>query len=189
MNGRNLFESRWISFGRKTASAGPQPGVFISYSRKDKEKARDIVRALEVSNVDYYFDEKDEELQLADEEGDHLKVVQCIKDGLEVCTHLLGIITENTKDSWWVPYEIGRGTGRDRACAHLIDKEVSELPSYIKAAKILVNRAALREWLPVNHEKKAIASRMIVELSKTIAMTEYPSFIPNSRTVDDLTFY
>src|SRR5207302_2068827 len=115
------------------ADADPRPGVFISHSRLDKEKARAVARALKASKVDYYFDQNDKELQLADEQNDDVKVVRCIENGIEVCSHLLGIITENTKNSWWVPYEIGRATGRERKCAHLIDKEVEKLPSYIKA--------------------------------------------------------
>lgn len=190
MDGRNLFESRWISFGSKSASAGPRFGVFISHSRGDKNKARDVARALEASKVDYYFDENDEELQLADEQGDHLKVVQCIENGLRACSHLLGIITENTKDSWWVPYEIGSATGRSQDCAHLIDKDFSELPSYIKAAKVLANKEALREWLPSERAKAASTSSLLIELSKRLAVAcDYPAFIPADRAVSELKFY
>lgn len=92
MDGRNLFKSRWMeSFASKCASVGPRLGVFISHSRLDKEKAREVADALKASSVDYYFDENDEDLQLADEEGDDLMVVQCIEKGLAACTHLLGI--------------------------------------------------------------------------------------------------
>jgi hypothetical protein len=190
MDGRNFFESRGISFGRRSASTVPRLGVFISHSRRDKDKARDVARALEASRVDYYFDENDEELQLADEQGDHLKVVHCIEYGLKACSHLLGIITENTKDSWWVPYEIGSATGRSQDCAHLIDKEVAELPSYIKAATVIANKEALREWLPSERTKTSIASSVVIELNKRLAVAcDYPAFIPADRVVGDLTFY
>ena len=191
MEGRNLFESRWLeSFGSKSASAGPHLGVFISHSRLDKEKAREVADALRASRVDYYFDENDADLQLADEQGDHLKVVQCIENGLKGCSHLLGIITENTKDSWWVPYEIGSATGRAQDCGHLIDEDVSELPAYIKAAKILANREELREWLPSEAAKTASAFGAITErLIRLMVACDYPSFIPANRQVSDLTFY
>src|SRR5438477_7977751 len=119
MTGRNLFENDLLeTFGvRKAEREKPELGVFLSYSRQDKEKARDIAQALKASRVDYYFDEDDEELQLADENNDHVKVANCIENGLESCTHLLGIITDNTKGSWWVPYEIGSARGRGRDCA------------------------------------------------------------------------
>jgi len=104
MDGRNLFESSAVKIlSAKLAGTYPRPSVFISHSRRDKKKARAVARALKASNVDYYFDENDEELQLADEQDDDLKVVGCIENGIERCSHLLGIITEHTKDSWWVP--------------------------------------------------------------------------------------
>lgn len=191
MDGRNLFKSRWMeSFSSKSASVGPRLGVFISHSRLDKEKAREVADALKASSVDYYFDENDDELQLADEQGDHLKVVECIEKGLIACTHLLGIVTENTKNSWWVPYEIGSATGRGQNCAHLIASEVAKLPSYIKAARILVNREELRGWLPSDTKKSARASDFIVEFNKALAFGyDYPSFLPSKRTANELTFY
>jgi hypothetical protein len=65
--------------GAKFAGPDPRPGIFISHSRLGKGKARAVARVLEASRVDYNFDEKDEELQLADERNDHVKVVQCIE--------------------------------------------------------------------------------------------------------------
>ena len=92
MDGQNVFESRAMKIlGAKFVGTGPRLGVFISHSRPDKEKARAVARALKASKVDYYFDDNDEELQLADERNDHLKVVRCIENGIEVCSHLLGI--------------------------------------------------------------------------------------------------
>ena len=177
-------------FGSKSVGAGPRPGVFISHSRLDKDKARAVARALKASNVDYYFDENDEELQLADEQNDHLKVVQCIDNGIDTCSHLLGIITENTKESWWVPYEIGSAKGRKRNCAHLIDDEVCELPAYIRAALVLTHRAELRKWLPSELSETARATSTIVELSRKLAAElDYPDFIPTHRSVGDLKFY
>jgi hypothetical protein len=188
MDGRNLFESRAMKIlGPKFAGSDPRLGVFISHSRLDKQKARAVARALEASKVDYYFDENDEELQLADEQHDDVKVVRCIENGIKVCSHLLGIITENTKTSWWVPYEIGSANGSGRGCAHLIDREVNRLPSYIRAARVPTSRVDLREWLASDVTK---ASSAIVELAQRLAAAlDYPDFIPADRSLHDLTFY
>jgi hypothetical protein len=145
---------------------------------------------LEASKADYYFDENDEELQLADEQNDHLKVVRCIENGIKVCAHLLGIITENPKESSWMPYEIGSASGRGRDCAHLIDREVNKLPSYIRAARVLTNWADLRKWLPSELAGTAGATSTILELSRRLAAeVDYADFIPTNRSLADLTFY
>lgn len=129
-------------------------------------------------------------LQLADEQGDHLRVVQCIEKGLGACTHLLGIVTENTKNSCGCLMKIGSATGRGQDCAHLIDEEVAKLPSYIKAARILVNREELRGWLPSENIKTSGAHGSITErLIRLSATIDAPSFIPTNRTVGELTFY
>jgi hypothetical protein len=177
-------------FGTKFASSDQHMAVFISHSRLDKEKARSIARALEASNVDYYFDENDEELQLADEQSNHLKVTPCIESRIKVCSYLLGIITENAKESWWMPYEIGSASGRGRDCAHLIDREVNKLPSYIRAARALTNRADLRKWLTSELSGTAGATSTILELSSRLAAeVDYPDLIPTNRSLADLTFY
>lgn len=148
---------------------------------------------LEARSVDYYFDREDVDLQLADEQHDHLKVVHCIENGLAACTHLLGIITEHTKDSWWVPYEIGSATGRQRECAHLIDGEVDELPSYIQAAEILPDQAALQKWLPKDpksgfHINASDIMEALLGGHKGLE-SGTPSFVPAKRALDELAFY
>jgi TIR domain len=187
--GRNLFESR----GVKTASSKPEIAVFISHSRLDKCEARKVASYLIKCGIDVYFDEKDAALQLADANDDHLNVVRCIEDGLSNCTHLLGIITENTKKSWWVPYEIGGATGRQRACAHLIDGQVKNLPSYVKAATILADRGALTDWLSNIPIKKTARVETIIErLNRTINFSTAESmeldFLPAKRAGSDITY-
>jgi TIR domain-containing protein len=188
MNGRNLFESRRrLAFGRRKVRAEPDLGVFISHSHLDKDKAREVAGVLQASKVDYYLDEEDEELQIADEHHNHGAVVQRIEAGLMACTHLLGLITENTKNSWWVPYEIGSATGHARNCAHLIDAEVKQLPSYIQTATIIPDRLALRDWLPKQRGRRSLAT--LLELTQLLAAAcDYPEFIPDHRGIDELTF-
>lgn len=194
MAGRNLFENRVKNAAvteSVTFASGGSPAVFISHSRYDKEKARELAHALMKAEVDIYFDEQDTDLQLADERNDHPKVVECIDAGLVACTHLLGIITENTKDSWWVPYEIGGARGRKRICAHLIDKEVKSLPSYIQAEMVLADKSELKTWLPTRFVKSASNANPFEVLLETIskAIITYPSFVSENRAKSDLTFY
>jgi len=69
----------------------------------------------------------------------------------------------------------------------LIDKEVNEVPSYIKAARVLTNRTDLREWLASEVNRKSSDFNELVEA--LTAEVDYPDFVPANRSLDDLTFY
>jgi TIR domain len=187
VTGRNLFEiDRRVSFAREQPRANPSLAVFISHSRLDHDKACSLADYFTQCRVDYYLDENDEDLQDAQTQRDHESVVSCIKRGLERCTHLVGILTENTKNSWWVPYEIGIASGRNQPCAHLIDSEISDLPAYIQIAELIVDRRGLRNWLPKEADSRR---RLLTELERTLASTEpIPAFLPDTRSMDDIIF-
>jgi hypothetical protein len=179
MKGTNRFPSL---FSIKESHAGTQSTicVFISHSRKDKAQAREVAEFITDLGLDIYFDEKDRSLQLADEVKDHAKVVKCIQDGIEHSTHLLGVVTENTKESWWVPYEIGFASGKKNQCAHLIQAEVTQLPSYIQSSNVLADTTALESWLPEQHENSKNARAMILEKFQRITATTKTAYQKNS---------
>lgn len=54
-----------------------------------------------------YLDLYDETLQAADQNNDIETIVKSIQDGLKYSTHLLCVVTEKSKESWWIPYKIG----------------------------------------------------------------------------------
>jgi hypothetical protein len=112
------------------------------------------------------------------------------KMGSKCARICLALLLRIPRASWWVPYEIGSANGRGRGCAHLIDREVNKLPSYIRAARVLTNRADLRKWLPSELSGTAGATSTILELSRKLASElDYPAFIPTNRSLADLKFY
>ncbi len=146
MAGKNLFENR--QFIKMNQPSG-RSCVFISHKSEDKNTALAVASTITEMGVDIYFDERDELLRVAVENNDDKNIVNCIEDGLQNCTHLLGIITPNTFKSWWVPYEIGSAKGRRKDCVHLISKDVdiSKIPSYIKIAPVLAEIDELIKWV------------------------------------------
>ena len=62
---------------------------------------------MEVVGVNIYLDILDAPLQAATETENDSLIVESIKKGLECSTHLLCLISDKTRLSWWVPYEIG----------------------------------------------------------------------------------
>jgi hypothetical protein len=84
--------------------------VFISHRLADLDVATAVGRYLtDIVGVDIYLSESDEHLQEALRKGDHEKIVQYIEVGIASSTHLLGILSNRTKGSWWVPFRIWSG--------------------------------------------------------------------------------
>lgn len=107
--------------------------VFIS--RKDI----DTPAALEIGNhimedlgFDIYLDVYDGSLQTADKEGDLDGIVAAIQKGISYASHLLCVISEQSNDSWWMPYEIGFAQAYDIKTASIIVKNTEYLPTYLR---------------------------------------------------------
>src|SRR5262249_16721743 len=97
-------------------------------------------------NVDIYLSDSDEYLQTALMNNDDEKIVKYIEQGMESSTHLLGIISNRTRDSWWVPFEFGADRQRMLRIAQLLLEEVIDAPSYLKIAEILRDSDDLSKW-------------------------------------------
>ncbi len=149
--------------------------------------ARAVAEALLDMGVNIYFDERDVILQTAVAAEHDAAIVKCIENGLDNSTHLLGLITENTFQSWWVPYEIGGATGRKRTCGHLVSSKVTKLPSYVKVAPLLLDIDGLAEWVrkisPISFSKETIKAKMNYQTKAHIM-----SYIPENR-YSGITFY
>lgn len=174
MAGTNLYPLG-RSTSTKTAAIGSQrPCVFISHYSGDKETARKIAHAVMNLGLDVYFDEYDADLALAAAVGDDLKIAQCIEKGLDRSTHLLGVITDRTFGSWWVPYEIGGSTGRGRAVAHIVDKKVHHPPSYLSLGAIIRTVEELRAWatstLPATMPERYATSRVNLDSARSVLL-------------------
>jgi hypothetical protein len=79
--------------------------VFISYRAKDREVALKIVRKFREHNIEFYLDIIDEESI-----NSTSNITEVITKNIKRCTHLIAIISPNTKGSWWVPFEIGEAS-------------------------------------------------------------------------------
>jgi hypothetical protein len=142
--------------------------------------ARVVADALLEMGIDIYFDERDPVLQVASAAEHDAAIVKCINHGLDHSTHLLGLITKNTFKSWWVPYEMGGAEGRRRTCGHLVAKDVTELPSYVKVAPLVLDIDSLAEWVrnikPTSFSKDMIKGKMTYPTKMLMA-----SYVPESR--------
>ena len=114
--------------------------VFISHKKEDEEAAIVIGSYLtDVVGVNIYLDTQDCVLKEAVNQENDQRIVESIKVGLECCTHLLCLISDATRLSWWVPYEIGYADKQNADISVLKLKNVEDIPSYIKTKRVLLN--------------------------------------------------
>ena len=114
MPGRNWFgrsAPQMFADAKRLLGLPSRPCVFISYRhhRLDRRLAKEAAVLLTDMGADIFFDEQDACLQGA---VDDAVVALCIEAGLERSTALLGIVTEHTFSSPWIPYETGGERGR-----------------------------------------------------------------------------
>lgn len=99
--------------------------VFISHQKNDSKLASDIHFQLRLQNVDAYLDVFDDNL-VSDSQAltEHLKNI--VRDSSDI----LVVMSDNTKASWWGPFEIGIAANQDLPIVTFLHDYVS-LPGYL----------------------------------------------------------
>lgn len=121
-------------------SHGKKRCVFISHKKEDEEAAIAIGAYLtDIVGVNIYLDTKDCILKEAVSADNDQLIVASIKRGLTCSSDLLCLISDKTRLSWWVPYEIGFADKQEIDIAVLKLKDVEDIPSYLKTKTALFN--------------------------------------------------
>lgn len=151
----------WILEAFSNKEIADRPCVFLSHKREDKEACREIAKYFEDAGIDYYLDEDDNKLQVASAAGDPIKITECIKNGIDECTHMMVVISEKTYRSQWVPFEVGYGHASILDQDHLRSKDnrlklavltlkdISEksLPDYLRVGHIIRGTQTLNDYI------------------------------------------
>ena len=99
--------------------------VFISHKNEDSALALAIQNAFSKNGVQSYLDVLDSSITSGGKElTDH------IKNNLNSCSDIIVVMSDSTKNSWWVPFEIGMSAQVDMPTASFLKSEVV-LPSYL----------------------------------------------------------
>lgn len=99
--------------------------VFISHKDADSLQALLLKRAFEDEGVSAYLDVLDSSIN-----GGGKTLTEHIKNQLNQCTDIIVLMTEATKHSWWVPFEIGMSAQIDMPTASYL-KENVVFPSFL----------------------------------------------------------
>lgn len=145
--------------------------MFISHVTYYDEVAREIGRYLsKVVGVDIYLALQDPYLARAVNRHDHKRIVEHIEEGIRNSTHLLGLLGEKTRDSWWVPFELGAARQRNKPIGYLVLEEIDELPSFLRIADRIEDDVDLRKWVRLQ-----LRSFIVEELRKSLSSVPRPS--------------
>lgn len=130
------------------------PCVFISHRQADDQQARRIAFLAHQEGFNYWLDVLDPSLTGLPPESDARIVAAIIEMALLNSTHVIAVMTGNTKGSEWVPYEYGRvkdPVPNSPQAACWISSALSNLPEYLYLGAILKTEQEISAWLK-NHK-------------------------------------
>ena len=99
--------------------------VFISHKNVDSLQALMLKMAFEQNGVPSYLDVLDASIN-----GGGKELTDHIRENLNTCTDIIVVMSEATKESWWVPFEIGMSAQVNMPTASYLKSDVT-LPSYL----------------------------------------------------------
>lgn len=149
--------------------------VFISHRTADDGIAQEVARRLKYHhNITCYVDDIDAELGRA---RGTAAVTGLIVQRLTSCTNLLAIVSQNTKGSWWVPFEVGVARQAPRVITTFTDQADSQLPEYLLEWPRLRGQQAVDTFARYYKQQQRLLNEEVLEKRASASQ--------QLRTVDD----
>lgn len=92
---------------RKAEARSPQGSTFLSHSSKDAELLPGVITILERHGAFVYVDKKDESLPPTTSRN----TAAILRGRIKQCRKFVLLTTRNSKDSRWMPWELGLADG------------------------------------------------------------------------------
>lgn len=105
--------------------------VFISHKSTDTNQAEAVAKRVIASGMEVYLDSIDSALY-----KDGPDLADYLLRRMGECQQLIAVLSSSTKNSWWVPWEIGVGSEKGFRIASYADSYV-QLPSYLQKWPVL----------------------------------------------------
>lgn len=100
--------------------------IFISHKKEDSHVASQIAAELRSVGVGYYLDVFDDSVS-----GSGKELTNHIKANLNDCTDIIVVMSEITRFSQWVPFEVGMAAQNDMPTATFLQANIS-LPEFLE---------------------------------------------------------
>ncbi len=120
--------------------------IFISHKQEDSYTANKIANELRALNVPYYLDILDHNVT-----GSGKELTDHIKKNLNDCTDIIVVMSESTKRSQWVPFEVGMSAQNDMPTATFLQETVS-LPDFLDYWPRLKHPSDIRKYITARRE-------------------------------------
>lgn len=145
--------------------------VFISHKQEDAATATMVAAYLRNGGLDVYIDTIDAQLGKSGPD-----LAEYIRSQLERSTQLLAVISSRTRDSWWVPWEIGVATEKERFLASYT-ADSSQIPEYLQKWPYLRTQTDLDVYIRESRRAETLVeSRKREGYSATARATGFRSF-------------
>ncbi|WID99681.1 toll/interleukin-1 receptor domain-containing protein (plasmid) [Bosea vestrisii] len=147
------------------------PRVFVSHKKEDSQIASGIAAYLKAGGLNVYIDTIDTQLS-----GSGPDLADYIRAQLEKCTQLLAVISPETQASWWVPWEIGVATEKERFLASFVANQ-AKVPEYLEKWPYLRNSADLDVYIRESKRAQTLVEERVRGGYRTTAQaTGFRSF-------------
>ena len=145
MDDIRLFTSGQLTASRLrlsdvVASQVSSRSIFISHQNSDRTTAERVAIVLSRQGYPCYVDTFDPEV-----DGDSPQLERYLRQVIGRCRALMAIVSSATKNSWWVPLEIGVALEEEKYIATYLLTEVG-LPSYLWQWPMLRNDQDAIGW-------------------------------------------
>jgi len=145
----------------ETTARLPRPCLFVSHRQADVNQALRIAYLACQEGFDYWLDVLDPALSgllgssvagTGNPQQSAMAIASIIEMGLLNSTHVMAVITPNTKGSQWIPYEYGRVKDPVPISPHAacwVDRlpAPSSVPEYLYLGTITRSESEIKTWL------------------------------------------
>lgn len=165
-----IVKLKWLFdvFEKKQAGqsvSGADVCIFISHTRQDTESCIPIAEYLCDAGIDIYFDHYDPMIDELVQQGNADKVAAHIQEGIEYSSHMICVVSPQTVNSYWVPFEVGYGYGKI-PLAVLTLKGLAEdaLPEYMRTTRVIRGTLTLNAFIAelLEAEVKALENGSVI---------------------------
>ena len=119
--------------------------VFLSYRHCDQPVALNLAEELDKTGLDVFIDFYDGNLDPADKNLDEA-LISAIKNS----DTMVIIVSDETRESWWVPWEVGVSTPYGKPRAIYTSSLTEQLPIYLGRLYRIKDPAMVRFWVLMN---------------------------------------